>query len=140
MHTLLKNSIYIYFNFICMDILFPEWRQTKKAWWYREILLGRSGWVVMMLRPRKHAWNQSLHLMKAPLLFARYSLSKFIVCGGGGEREKEREQEKTLHHSKILLMQCIRILCRKEKKRHFPFNLFWMIIFWGFWSTLDVIL
>ena len=33
----------------------------------REILLGRSGLVVMMLRPRNHAWTQGHHLMKALL-------------------------------------------------------------------------
>ena len=44
-----------------------EWRQSNKVWWYRELLLGRSGFVVMMLRPRNYVWTQSHHLMKALL-------------------------------------------------------------------------
>ena len=44
-----------------------EWWQSDKVWWCREILLGCSGLVVMMLQPRNHAWTQSHHLIKALL-------------------------------------------------------------------------
>ena len=44
-----------------------EWRHSDKVWWCPEIVLGHTGLVVMMLRPRNHAWTQSQHLMKALL-------------------------------------------------------------------------
>ena len=34
-------------------------QKSDKVWWCREILLGRSGLVVMVLRPRNHAQTQS---------------------------------------------------------------------------------
>ena len=72
----------------------PTWRQqSDKVWWYREILLGRSGLVVMVLRPRNHAWTQSHHLMKALLeamllykhqllydTYSMYTFSKRVWC------------------------------------------------------------
>ena len=44
-----------------------EGQKSAKVWWCREILLGRSGLVVMILRTRNHTWTQSYHLMKALL-------------------------------------------------------------------------
>ena len=44
-----------------------EWQQSNKVWWYRELLLWYTGFVVMMLRPRNHAWTLSTHLIKALL-------------------------------------------------------------------------
>ena len=44
-----------------------ERQQSEKVWWCREILLRRSGLVLMILRPRNHACTQSHHLIKALL-------------------------------------------------------------------------
>ena len=40
------------------------WQETNIVWWYCKITLEYSGWVVMMLWPRKHDWLQCHHLWK----------------------------------------------------------------------------
>ena len=48
-------------------IYIPQSDNNLTVWWCREILLRCSGFVVMMRRPRNHAWTQSHHLRKALL-------------------------------------------------------------------------
>ena len=64
----MKARIFMFTALFWLYIFIAWISQSHRAttvWWCREILLGRSGLVVMMLRPRNHAWTQSHHLMKA---------------------------------------------------------------------------
>ena len=65
-HIFIHIYIQIYIHvYICIYIyiyIYTEWYQSNKVWWYRELLLGRSGLVVIMLRPRNHPWTQIHYL------------------------------------------------------------------------------